>query len=125
LAWKIARSAPNDQSVNQAKPQTFVQAALFQWINPKALVMGTSAIATFTTVGVDIFMQISIIVAVFFLITWPAVGTWLLFGASLQKILRNQRQQKIFNAVMALLLIASMHGVVIELAERYYSLVFN
>lgn len=124
LAWKIASSAPNGNHIEHAKPQTFIQAALFQWVNPKALVMGTSAIATFTTVGADISLQVFIVVTVFFLMTWPAVGAWLLFGASLQRILRNPRQQRIFNIGMALLLLASMYGVIVELVRHYFSIMF-
>ena len=36
LAWKIANSGATQDSDAAAHPQTFIQAALFQWVNPKA-----------------------------------------------------------------------------------------
>ena len=119
LAWRIATSAPSQQVNSLARPLTFIQAALFQWINPKALVLGTSAIATFTTVGSDLAPQIALIVLVFFIMAWPAVATWLLFGASLQRVLGNPKHQRWFNIAMALLLMASMYQVIVELAQRH------
>lgn len=124
LAWRIATSAPNKQDDDLARPLTFIQAALFQWVNPKALVMGTSAIATFTTVGSDLAPQIATIVLVFFIMAWPAVATWLLFGASLQRVLGNPKHQKWFNIAMALLLLASMYQVIVELALRHLTWIF-
>ncbi len=119
LAWKIATSAPSQQADTLAEPLTFMQAALFQWVNPKALVMGTSAIATFTTVGSDLVPQIALIVLVFFIMAWPAVASWLMFGASLQRVLGNPNHQRRFNIAMALILMASMYQVIVELALRY------
>ena len=66
-----------------AKPFTFLQAALFQWVNPKAWVMGTSAIATYSTVGSDPVWQILGIVSVFIVFTFPSILTWLVFGVAL------------------------------------------
>jgi threonine/homoserine/homoserine lactone efflux protein len=119
LAWRIATSAPSKQADNLVKPLTFIQAALFQWFNPKALVVGASAIATFTSIGSDLAPQIALIVLVFFLMAWPAVATWLLFGAGLQRVLSNPTHQRWFNIAMALLLIASMYQIIIELTQRY------
>jgi threonine/homoserine/homoserine lactone efflux protein len=119
LAWRIATSAPSKQADNVAKPLTFMQAALFQWFNPKALILGTSAIATFTSIGSELSPQIALIVLVFFLMAWPAVATWLLFGAGLQRVLRNPMHQRWFNTAMALLLMVSMYQIIIELAQRY------
>ena len=71
LSWLIAISVPTDlDGENVSKPFTFVQAALFQWVNPKAWIMGSSAVATYTTIGSDINFQI-VLVGVVFLLTTP------------------------------------------------------
>lgn len=119
LAWRIATAAPATLKGGRSRPLSFFEAALFQWVNPKAWIMATSAIATYTTVGTDLAAQIALIVLVFFLMTWPAAGAWLLCGAALQRILRNPLHQKLFNLIMALLLILSMHKVIFEVAVRY------
>ena len=36
LAWKIANSAAPEGSATGGTPMTFLQAAAFQWVNPKA-----------------------------------------------------------------------------------------
>ena len=117
LAWRIATAETGSSTSERTKPFTFIEAALFQWVNPKAWIMATSAVATFTTVGSELHFQIALIVLVFFSMTWPSAGVWLLFGASLKKILNSPRQQRVFNISMALLLLASMSGIVFELIE--------
>ena len=119
FAWRIAAAEPNSNQNSRSKPFTFLEAALFQWVNPKAWVMATSAIATFTTVGADLNLQITAIVAVFFVVTWPSCGVWLMFGVGLQRILSSARHQRIFNVSMAMLLIVSMTGVIRELLVSY------
>ena len=121
LAWRIAIAAPADLDSRPAsKPFTFIQAALFQWVNPKAWIMGTSAIATYTTVGADLNVQILIVGLVFFLMTFPSAGVWMMFGAGLRKILANPRHQKVFNVTMALLLAASIAPIAWSLLTKYF-----
>ena len=49
LAWKIANAAPPEGDVQSAgTPITFIQAALFQWVNPKAWTMALTAISAYT-----------------------------------------------------------------------------
>lgn len=120
LSWLIANAAPASLDENvDAKPLSFMQAALFQWVNPKAWIMGTSAIAAYTTVGADLNLQIIIIGLVFFSMTFPSAGVWLLFGAGLKKILSDPNHQRAFNIVMALLLIASIAPIGINLVLKY------
>lgn len=44
LAWKIAHAAAPYAARVGVRPFTFLQAALFQWVNPKAWQMGLTAI---------------------------------------------------------------------------------
>jgi threonine/homoserine/homoserine lactone efflux protein len=94
---------------------SFFEAALFQWINPKAWMMGLSAIATYTSVGTDMAPQVAIMVLVFFLFTWPCAGLWLFFGSGLKRLLSEPNHQRWFNWVMAVLLVLSMHEVAKDL----------
>ena len=48
LAWKIANAGEMKDGVSRARPMTFLQAAAFQWVNPKAWVMAVGIIATYT-----------------------------------------------------------------------------
>lgn len=101
-------SATKPSTGSSSKPLTFLQAALFQWVNPKAWVMGSSAIATYSTVGSDPFWQIIGIVSVFMIFTLPAIITWLVFGAALQKLLSKADYRRWFNRSMGFLLLISV-----------------
>ena len=45
IAWKIGTSRSLSEGKGNAVPMTFLQAAAFQWINPKAWVMAVTAMA--------------------------------------------------------------------------------
>jgi threonine/homoserine/homoserine lactone efflux protein len=115
LAWKIANAGGGATEVGQSKPINFWQAAAFQWINPKAWIMGSSALAAYTTLDDNFFLQVLIICVTFMIITIPCAGIWLVFGAGLQHFLKDPGHLKIFNISMALLLIASILPVVWEM----------
>jgi threonine/homoserine/homoserine lactone efflux protein len=121
LAWRIATAAPaNLDGQQSSKPLTFLQAALFQWINPKAWIMGTSAIATYTTVGNDLNLQILLVGLVFFVMTFPSAGVWMMFGAGLKKALSDAKHQQVFNLSMAALLAASVAPIAWSLLIKYF-----
>ncbi len=121
LAWLIASSSPTSLEGGNSKAFSFTQAALFQWVNPKAWVMATSAVSAYTSLSSDIFLQVIFIALAFFVVAFPCVGIWLVFGVGLKKYLKSEKHQKIFNLSMALLLIASVLPVLKALAEKYIS----
>jgi threonine/homoserine/homoserine lactone efflux protein len=63
LAWCIAR-ADRSSNTARASPIGFLEAALFQWINPKGWVFAVGALATYTTVGGNAVLETSVIAAV-------------------------------------------------------------
>ena len=119
LAWIIASSAPSEIKGQKAPPLSFFQAALFQWVNPKAWIMGTSALAAYTTVGASMTSQIFTVVAVFMFMAFPSAGVWLLFGTGLQRLLSKPVHQRYFNITMGILLVLSIVPVIIELSGKF------
>ncbi|KPB16426.1 LysE family translocator [Pseudomonas amygdali] len=114
LAWKIATSGPASDNVDsQGKPLSFMSAALFQWVNPKAWIMAIGAISTYTPMQ-GYFYNVVVISAVFALINLPSVGIWAGFGSLLRNILRDPLGLRIFNGVMAVLLVASLYPLFVE-----------
>ncbi len=97
LAWKIATIPTLSESKKDGKPFTFFEAALFQFLNPKALVMAFSAMTTFTIAGQEYLLSAAQVVTVFFLICIPAVSFWAGFGVAVGKLLNSQRRFRIFN----------------------------
>ncbi|MEG5267182.1 LysE family translocator [Pseudomonas sp. JDS28PS106] len=109
LAWKIATSGPaSDSKGQQGEPQSFLGAALFQWVNPKAWIMAIGAISTYTPMQ-GYFTNVIVISAVFALINLPSVGIWAGFGSLLRNVLRDPLGLRVFNGVMAVLLVASLY----------------
>jgi threonine/homoserine/homoserine lactone efflux protein len=114
LAWRIARSDKPEQEKGAGRPITFIQSALFQWVNPKAWVMATGALAAFTTNAEGFTFQVLVIAAVFMASAIPSAAVWLVFGYALQKLLADPRWLHRFNISMALLLVLSIVPVVIN-----------
>lgn len=117
LAWKIAHAGAPEEKQNK-QPISFLQSAGFQWVNPKAWIMATGAIAAFTRPADDMHWQVVQLTLVFMLAAVPSAWIWLLFGVGLQKILKNPRNLRLFNVSMALLLVVSMVPVVMDLMDQ-------
>ena len=110
LAWKIANAAPAGSGETSGTPLTFLQAAAFQWVNPKAWTMGLTAITVYTP---DRSMDAILVVGlVFGLINLPAVSSWTVLGQQLARLLRNPGHLRMFNWLMAGLLVASLYPVI-------------
>jgi threonine/homoserine/homoserine lactone efflux protein len=119
LAWRIASSPVSTLDSQLKPPLSFWQAFMFQWVNAKAWVMATGAVAAFTTVGGVLWWEVSQITLAFLLLSLPCVGCWLVFGAGLRRILTKALWQRLFNLLMAGLLLWSMWPVVQELWQQW------
>lgn len=107
LAWKIANSGEIGDGSAKAQPMRFLDAAAFQWVNPKAWAMALSALAAYTRP--DAFVEsVFVIAAIFGLVNLPTVSTWALFGMGLRRFLSNPKTIRLFNWSCAALLVASL-----------------
>lgn len=121
LAWHIATAEPKAIEKGTRKPFSFWQAALFQWVNAKAWMMASGAVAAYTTVTGNPVTEVLAITLAFLLMAFPCVGIWLLFGSLLRKVLSNALFQRIFNITMGLILVASIIPVLQELWQFYFA----
>ncbi len=111
LAWKLATARPtgiDDGAPTQAQPMTLLQAAAFQWVNPKAWIMAVGAMSTFTTVGGDPVVEAAIVGGMFAAACLPSVALWAGFGVVLRGWLSSARALRRFNLSMAALLVLSL-----------------
>lgn len=109
LAWKIANAAPAGERESGGTPMTFLQAAAFQWVNPKAWAMALSAVSVYTPDTT--LYAILIVAAIFGAINLPSVSLWTLLGQQMRVILANPVRLRVFNWTMAILLVASLYPV--------------
>ena len=117
MAFQIARSTSAKENGGRDKPLTFVQAAAFQWINPKAWMMAVGAISAYTTGSDRLYLEVAIIAAVSLVVSIFSTLTWAAFGAGIRRWLRSATALRCFNIAMALSLIASMVPIMIEIAD--------
>lgn len=121
LAWKIASARPETIATGKSKPLNFWQAAAFQWVNGKAWVMASGAVAAFTSVAGIYWWQVLMITLAFLLVAFPCVGIWMLFGAALRNLLNHAVAQRLFNILMGLILLLSVLPVLLEIWQYYLS----
>ncbi|ELW9233303.1 LysE family translocator [Proteus mirabilis] len=114
LAWKTAISHSVEQNSNrQGSPLTLLEAALFQWINPKSWMMAISGITLYTSPQYP-YISMLLVVIIFTLINFPCVAIWATFGHSLRERLKNPKILKLFNFIMGGLLALSAISVLFQ-----------
>jgi threonine/homoserine/homoserine lactone efflux protein len=108
LAFKIARSKGSfEQESSSSTPFTFIQAALFQWVNPKAWTMALTSISLYAPS--KSFVAVMFVAIVFGLINLPCISSWVVLGQKIQVLLTDQKRLRAFNITMALLLVMSLY----------------
>lgn len=107
IAWKIGSSRSMGEGEAKARPMTFLGAAAFQWVNPKAWVMAVTAMAVYPNPE-HYALTVGIVALVFAAVNVPSVSTWAGFGSALREWLSVPVRLKWFNITMALLLVLSL-----------------
>ncbi|WP_077531067.1 LysE family translocator [Vreelandella utahensis] len=109
LAWKVATAAPLKEASSPGRPMTFLQAAAFQWVNPKAWAIGLSAITVYAPDRS--LLSVTLVAVAFTVACFPASSMWAWMGTVIRQWLSNERRRQIFNITMAALLIGTLYPV--------------
>lgn len=112
LAWRVANAAPPADAREGTRPLTFLQAAGFQWVNPKAIYMSIYAQTNFAPEATGWGGAVAVAV-VFALVNLPSVATWVWGGTQLRRWLDGPGRLKAFNWTMAALLVLSLYPMVV------------
>ncbi len=111
LAWKIAHAGAPGESGKAGQPLTFLQAAGFQWVNPKAWAMALGA-ATLYMAQYDLIGALWL-AGTYVLVSCISTTSWTVVGLQIRRVLTNPRRLKIFNWTMAGLLVLSLTPVIL------------
>ncbi len=106
LAYRIATAVPaENEKRKKGRPMTFMQAVLFQWVNPKAWSMALTAVSLYTQeYNGETVLYVTLI---FGLVNFPCVSVWVVLGEQLKSFLNDKNKLRFFNRSMALLLVGS------------------
>ena len=113
LAWKIG-SAGRTTTKDKDKPLSFVQAASFQLINPKGIMVIISSVSAYTSKVENVGAEVTILLFVFGIFTLCATCTWTVFGTGIAQLFTSHTRLRQFNVTMALLLVASLLPSILE-----------
>jgi threonine/homoserine/homoserine lactone efflux protein len=106
LAWRIATAAPPGEAQATGRPFTFLEAAAFQWVNPKAWAMALTAVSVYAP-GQTL-AAVVIVAAAFAAVNLPSVSVWTALGTQLRRWLTTATRLRRFNMAMAALLVLSL-----------------
>ena len=105
LAYKISFSTSNS-NILQKNPVKFFDTFLFQFINPKAIIVATIMVSTFVDSNNNYIRESFWVIGVNFIFAWFSITFWTLLGKFLRKFATNDKFIKVFNYVMSFLLIS-------------------
>jgi threonine/homoserine/homoserine lactone efflux protein len=107
LAWKIATSRSLSIGNSDRRPMTLLQAAAFQWVNPKAWMMTVTGVTAFR-LSEDLLINSVLLALAFAIVSLPSISIWAAFGVGMRRLLSRTIVLRAFNWTMAALLVASI-----------------
>ena len=107
LAWTLLGLKIKDQGAGE-RPLSFLQAAGFQWINPKAWALAVSFVAMVVGSGPERYWGIAVVGLVSLVIGLASSPTWMVFGERLEKFLKRSGGERYLGIVMAVLVVLSV-----------------
>ncbi|WP_312933619.1 LysE family translocator [Pseudomonas sp.] len=104
IGYTLATCAPNQATPSQARPR-FMQGFWLQWLNPKAWIACASGVALFA--NPEATDSLLAFVIIYFFVCYLSLAAWALLGAQAAGVLDSERRQRVFNLMLAALLIAT------------------
>ena len=105
------KQSQKSQTAKKSRPLTLIEAALFQWVNPKALVMGLSIVTLFL-VPEQLLLSVILVPTTVMSVQIFCLSAWAGFGVALRVFLSDPKRLRIFNICMGVLLILSIVPIV-------------
>ena len=113
LGWKILGSFSNTEK-DSGRPLRLYEAALFQFINPKAWVVALTAATAFFPSEENFFIATAFVAITAPVVCFPSICLWALFGSSIKSVIKNTKIKKIIEYLLAILLLLTAVIIVID-----------
>ena len=107
LAYRISFSKSSNQK-EKLEPVKFIETFLFQFLNPKGVLIGIIIVSTYVEHGENYLKYATQVILFAFLVSLSSITFWTFVGKYLRKFATNEKFIKYFNCVMSLLLILSI-----------------
>lgn len=114
LAWQIATAPPPGEG-GRERVLGFFGAVAFQWINPKGWMIAAGAAGEYLSPHHPLLLQLARISVIFLIVGMPCLTVWALLGSGAGRLLHSPARLRTFNIAMALLLVASLVPVLIDI----------
>jgi threonine/homoserine/homoserine lactone efflux protein len=108
FAYRIA-TAGRASSASTDRPFTFLEAATFQYVNPKAWVIGITAAGTFLPSDQPVLAATMLMTGVFAVVNLPCITTWAAAGTALGRLFDDDRRRRMVNWILAVLLLWTVY----------------
>jgi threonine/homoserine/homoserine lactone efflux protein len=99
LAWKLTGGVMG--KAQAARPLTAREGAMFQAINPKSWMKAVTLASVFMPPGISPVQGALLVAVVGFIIGFPCLSAWALFGAAIRRVLEDPKRRRVFNVIMA------------------------
>ena len=115
LAWQLATpllkpiegEATGDLDQGRARPLKLYEAALFQWVNPKAWTLAAGATGAHAAHGREMEYRLLMMIALFLLIAPACNSAWIIAGNALVRLCGSAGNTRYFHGAMCLLVLSS------------------
>lgn len=101
LAFKIFTAKGIRGGKSTPEPFKFIQGAIFQFLNPKAVLMSLTAMSVYT--NSSIILSASCIIIIFILIGFPSISLWAVLGRGISLLLKKDKFARAFNYSLGIL----------------------
>jgi threonine/homoserine/homoserine lactone efflux protein len=108
LAWTYRNALAPQAGRASGRPLKFAEAVAFQFVNPKAWIMGLTAASVFVPDFEPRYFAIAVMIAAFAIVNLPCIATWAALGATLKRWLTQDRWRRLFGHAIALLTVYSV-----------------
>ena len=107
LSYKIYSSKIDKEKKND-NPVKFIETFLFQFFNPKGVLIGIIIVSTYVEGGEYYLIYATQVIVFAFIVSLSSITFWTFVGKYLRKFATNDKFIKYFNCVMSVLLLLSI-----------------
>ena len=113
LCWTILGSLSLTKK-KSGRPLKLYEAALFQFINPKAWTIAVTVVSAFFPSEENFYLATIFLTSTAALICFPSICIWAVFGNSLRLYIDNIKTKKIIEYILAILLVVTAIYILIK-----------